>query len=153
TGTPQVLTCTIATLLATPGSNTFTASVTSNTTSAACALITNDGATVTAANIPDDPHNPIVSGPASVTVNCPDLHILKTAKPAGPVSAGDNIGFEIVFSNGAGAGSATNVGFSDPLPNVGGSWSISSQTASACAISSGTLTCSGINLAAGGSYT
>lgn len=149
TAPSQTLSCLVPVLLSTAGANTFTANVTSHTTAEACALITNDGATVSAANAP----TPKTSGSASVQVNCPNLGILKTAKPAGPVSAGDNIGFEIVISN-TGAGAATNVGITDPLPSVGGTWTISSQTASACSISSGTLTCTGINLAATtGTYT
>src|SRR5438270_4236472 len=62
---------------------------------------------------------------ASVVVQCPIIHITKTANPAGPVSAGTNIGFDIVVSN-SGPGTATGVTITDPLPAGGDlNWSIS----------------------------
>ena len=45
------------------------------------------------------------SANASVTVNCPDVKVTKVANPVGPVSAGDDIGFDVTLSN-IGAGNA-----------------------------------------------
>jgi uncharacterized repeat protein (TIGR01451 family) len=67
-------------------------------------------------------------GPVEITVQCPDLAILKTAVPAGPVSTGDAIGFTITVSNSnaQGTGTALGVTMSDPLPaGPGLNWSIS----------------------------
>jgi uncharacterized repeat protein (TIGR01451 family) len=156
-GTPptQTLHCTINTLLSTSGSNTFTASVTSttgatDTTPRVCGTVTNSGAVASATNAAQ-----VTSGSASVTVTCPDVSISKmTTTPT--VSAGDNIIFDIVVANGGDA-SAGGVGFTDELPDVGGTWSIVSQTQTTtplpCAITGTTLTCSGITLAStSGSY-
>ncbi|TMC98649.1 MAG: DUF11 domain-containing protein, partial [Chloroflexi bacterium] len=93
--------------------------VTSSTSAADCATVSNS-ATVVASN------EALVSSPvASVVVQCPVIHITKTANPAGPVSAGTSIGFDIVVSN-SGPGTATGVTITDPLPaGTDLSWSIS----------------------------
>jgi uncharacterized repeat protein (TIGR01451 family) len=86
----------------------------------------------------------------------PNVHILKTANPAGPVSAGTNIGFDITVSN-TGVADATNVVISDPLPAGAGNdlnWSLS-PAFSGCSITgsvgSQTLNCTFATLAAGAS--
>ena len=82
---------------------------------------------------------------ASTCVAAPGIHIVKTAD-ATQVSAGQQIGFTLTVYN-DGAGDATGVKLSDPLPNNAGlSWSVDSQGAgwgSSCAIAGGTLTCGG----------
>jgi uncharacterized repeat protein (TIGR01451 family) len=67
-------------------------------------------------------------GPVGITVECPELHILKLAVPVGPVSTGDLIGFTVTVSNpdNEGTGTAFAVTVNDPLPAGSGiSWSIS----------------------------
>jgi uncharacterized repeat protein (TIGR01451 family) len=139
--TTGTLNCTVPTLAALTGS--YTVRVQSATTLATCGLVSNQ------ANL-TSPRSQLAT--ASLTINCPNVSILKTAV-SGTVNAGDNVQFDIVASN-AGAGTASGVGFTDVLPSFGGTWSIVSQDASNCSISSNTLTCSGITLAAlTGSYT
>jgi uncharacterized repeat protein (TIGR01451 family) len=93
----------------------------------------------------------------SVTVNCPDLTITKTAD-AGSVNAGDAIGFTVILTNG-GAGDAYGVQINDPLPGGNGvDWSIdANDPAQSCSISgsapSQTLSCGPLTLAAGHSLT
>jgi uncharacterized repeat protein (TIGR01451 family) len=84
----------------------------------------------------------------------PAISIVKTANPVGPVSAGTDIGFDITVSN-TGAGDATNVTISDPLPAGGDlDWSLS-PAFTGCSITGAvgteTLNCSFATLAAGGS--
>jgi len=86
----------------------------------------------------------------------PTVSIVKTANPAGPVNAGDNIGFDITVSN-TGAADATNVSISDTLPAGQGTdlnWSLN-PAFTGCSISGSTgsqsLACSLGTLAAGGS--
>jgi uncharacterized repeat protein (TIGR01451 family) len=83
----------------------------------------------------------------------PNISILKTANPVGPVNAGDNIGFDITVSN-TGAAAASNVTITDPLPAGGDlNWSLN-PAFTGCSISGavGTqvLTCSFSSVAAGG---
>ena len=58
-----------------------------------------------------------VEASASITVECPDLEISKSAD-AETVSAGDGIGFTVTVANNdaAGTGTAINVTLDDPLP-------------------------------------
>jgi uncharacterized repeat protein (TIGR01451 family) len=91
----------------------------------------------------------------------PNLSILKTANPAGPVNAGDTIGFDITVSN-TGAADATNVQISDPLPASDGAttgtlnWSENPDNSN-CAITgsvgSQVLNCTFATLASGTSVT
>src|SRR5205085_1742072 len=92
---------------------------------------------------------------ATIVVQGPSLAITKTAD-ATPVSSGTSVGFTIDVGNG-GPGTATAVTVNDPLPSLAGiTWTIQSQTGSACSISgpagSQTLSCSLGNMAAGASY-
>ena len=84
----------------------------------------------------------------------PNVSIVKTANPVGPVSAGTAIGFDITVSN-TGVADATNVVISDPLPAGGAlNWSLN-PAFSGCAITGSvggqTLDCTFATLAAGGS--
>ncbi|MEW6225853.1 MAG: hypothetical protein AB1627_14610, partial [Chloroflexota bacterium] len=91
---------------------------------------------------------------ASVTIQCPDVSVLKTAVES-PVNAGDPIAFDITVSNSGavGTGTAYAVTLSDPLPD-GITWS---EDSDACTIT-GTgddqvLDCSWATLAPGASAT
>jgi uncharacterized repeat protein (TIGR01451 family) len=86
---------------------------------------------------------------ATVTVNCPDISVTKQGN--GPISAGAAAEFTILITNN-GPGTATGVAASDTL--AGGGWSIFSQTAANCSLdgAGAVLTCSGIELAQGASY-
>ena len=125
----------------TSGTGTFTAGgtltvhVTSPTAFASCGTYSNT-ATVSLTN--GSAPSPAT---AQTTVQCPSLHITKTADAAS-VSAGTAIGFTITVTN-TGAGAATGFTLSDPLPTGSGiSWSIASQSESVtCAIASNTLNC------------
>ncbi len=75
--------------------------------------------------------------------------------PAGPVSAGDSIGFDIIVTN-TGTGTALNVAVNDPLP-PGVNWSLGTVTGGAtCAITGpvGTqvLACTKASLVAAGTF-
>lgn len=82
----------------------------------------------------------------------PNLGIVKTANPVGPVSAGTAIGFDITVSN-TGAAAATNVQITDSLPAGGDlNWSLSpaySGCAITGAIGSQVLNCTFATVAAG----
>ncbi len=86
----------------------------------------------------------------------PNVSIVKTANPTGPVSAGTNIGFDITVSN-TGVADATNVTISDPLPAGAGNdlnWSLDPAFTGCSitgAIGSQVLNCSFATLAAGAS--
>lgn len=86
----------------------------------------------------------------------PNVSILKTANPVGPVNAGDNIGFDITITN-SGVETATDVVITDNLPPGSGSdlnWSLSPSFAGCSisgAIGSQVLTCTFASLAAGAS--
>ncbi len=68
-----------------------------------------------------------VTSTDTITVECPDLAITKTANPVGPVNAGDNVGFDIVVTNN-GPGIARDVTLTDPLPNQTGlSWAFAAN--------------------------
>ena len=137
-----------------PGASA-TVHLSATTSTVACATYPNT-ATADATN-----QDPIT---ASATIECrkPDLTATKTATPAGPVNAGQPIGFTITVSNSdaEGTGTAKAVTLSDPLP--AGSdldWSINPAyggpgTCSITgAVGSETLNCSFGNLAPGDSAT
>ena len=152
----ELLSCTVGTL-ASGASKTYT--VTGSAGAEDCGLIDNT-ASATATNEPSGAlgNN---SDDGDVTVRCADIDIEKTADPAGPVSAGDGIGFDIVVSN-LGDGIATGVSVSDELPGTAGlDWSIAGVTGDTtgvtCAIDGALgaeiLTCSDPSMAAGDSFT
>jgi uncharacterized repeat protein (TIGR01451 family) len=122
-----------------PSGNTFSVTVTTPTAAANCAVVHNR-TWADASN--DDP----VNDDASVTVQCPNIAITKTANPVGPVLVGNNIGFDIVVSN-SGPGTATGVTVTDTLP-AGFSWT---DNSSSCTVDTGALGekilhCTGITL-------
>jgi uncharacterized repeat protein (TIGR01451 family) len=114
-----------------------------------CGVLSNT-ATVSASNeaADSDTNN---SDTATITVNCPEISITKTADQ-GTVSAGDTIGFTITVTN-SGAGTASGVTVTDTLPSDPGlSWTIDAANSDAgCSIAAGTLTCNFGSLAAGAS--
>jgi len=84
----------------------------------------------------------------------PNVSIVKTANPVGPVNAGTDIGFDITVSN-TGAADATNVTISDPLPPGGDLNWLLNPAFSGCSITgsvgSQTLSCTFATLASGAS--
>lgn len=84
----------------------------------------------------------------------PNVGILKTANPVGPVNAGATIGFDITVSN-TGAAAAPTITFTDNLPaGAALNWSLNpafSGCSIAGAVGSQVLTCSFTNVAAGAS--
>jgi uncharacterized repeat protein (TIGR01451 family) len=142
TGTaPETLTCNFGDMA--PG--TRSVQVTSATTAATPTGTYSNTATVTSTNHPDR------SSMATVTVNQPNLSVVKTAD-AGTVVAGSNVGYTITITN-AGPGTATGVTLNDLLPGGGGiDWSESIDLAQ-CDItgplSSEKLTCNFGNLPPG----
>ena len=89
------------------------------------------------------------------TVAPATISITKTANPAGPVSAGDAIGFDITVEN-SGTQTTLGVSVSDTLP-AGITWTADAPTGATtglnCSITSGVLTCTKPSLAAGASFT
>ena len=83
------------------------------------------------------------------------IDIAKTANPAGPVSAGDPIGFDIVVTNN-GTGTALTVAVNDPLPS-GIDWTLGTVTGGASCqitgpVNTEVLTCTKASLAAAASF-
>ena len=111
--------------------------VTSPTTAASCGAVHNT-ATVATSN------DGTATATARIEVLCARIALTKTAdKPL--VTAGDQIGYQIVVSN-HGAGRAHGVTMTDTLPSTpaGLSWRIASASSGwTCQISGGTLTCGG----------
>ena len=92
-------------------------------------------------------------------VNPATIDITKVANPAGPVNAGDPIGFDITVTN-AGTGTALNVAVNDPLP-AGIVWTAGAVTGPdaagvTCSINTvptpDVLSCTDASLPAGGSW-
>jgi uncharacterized repeat protein (TIGR01451 family) len=127
--------------------STFTVHIASPTTSATggdCTIssgVVDNTGTVTTGNGGSDESN------AAICVALADVRVIKTAD-APQVHAGAQIGFTLTVYN-DGAGDATGVKLSDPLPSKPGlSWSIASQGTGwggSCVISSGLLSCGGAN--------
>jgi uncharacterized repeat protein (TIGR01451 family) len=98
------------TTIAAGGSSTV--HVVATTSSANCGPVSNTAsASATNEKASDNTNN---SATASVTVQCPDIKVEKTADAA-TVNAGDQIGFTVTLSN-IGTGQATGVTFTDALP-------------------------------------
>ncbi len=115
--------------------------VQSGTTADSCGLYEN---TATADGENSDP----VQASASTSVLCPDLAITKTTSTP-VIYAGDTAAYTITVSN-TGSGTATGVAIADALPS-GLTWAEDPDTAE-CSISGGNLSCSGITIPAGGSF-
>ena len=81
---------------------------------------------------------------ATITVQCPEISVLKTALDDS-VSAGELASFKIVVSN-AGPGAAQGVVINDTLP-AGIAWIVDDTTH--CGIAAGVLTCTFASIAAG----
>lgn len=147
----QHLDCTIPSLA--PGS-TYTVHITSATEFESCTQYQNTASV----SVGNENGGPFTSS-ATITVQCPGLHILKTADET-PVSTGTSIGFHVTISN-SGPGTAENVTVDDPLPAGSGvDWVIASQSNTEpplCSITgnvgSQDLQCSLGNMNAGASYT
>ncbi|MFN8470910.1 MAG: DUF11 domain-containing protein [Anaerolineae bacterium] len=143
-----VLSCSFGDMLA---NTTKTITLSRTTTAADCGTISNT-ATVSATNEPTGSLSDNSSS-ASITVNCADVKVVKTANPSS-ISAGSTASFSLVISN-IGAGTARNVTLSDTLPS--GTWTISGTNASSCnggvSTVSGTLSCSFGDLAPGATRT
>jgi uncharacterized repeat protein (TIGR01451 family) len=145
TGTPTcgiatgVLTCTKASLAS---ASSFTVHVTSPTTAASCGTVSNSASVSAGADS---------AGPAtaSVTVNCPDVSISKSARAAS-VDAGSAAIFDITVTAG-GTGSSTGVVLTDDLSGTGLSWAVSGADAAACSPNpaSAVLTCTFGTMASG----
>jgi uncharacterized repeat protein (TIGR01451 family) len=115
----------------------------SPTTSATCGTVANS-ALANATNVAQGAS----VGPVSITVNCPNLIVTKTADAAS-ASAGTAIGYTITVTNN-GTGAATGVMLTDTLPTNGGlTWTESPDNPN-CNIGSGVLTCNFGTLAGGG---
>jgi uncharacterized repeat protein (TIGR01451 family) len=141
---PDVLNCSFGDIA--PDAAAIVIHLTGTTPFAACSTITNT-ATVSATNEPADV---LANNTSTATINCNtgNIEVHKTANPAGPVSAGDTIGFDLIVHN-HGTGSATNVVLTDVLPTTAGlNWSV--DAFGGCAIASGTLTCNLGTIAGGG---
>ena len=130
--TDGTLTCTIDELAA---SGTFTVTISGETEAVDCGTLSNT-ATVTAGNEAESAGSDN-SSTATITVNCPDLTIEKTAV-SGTINAGDVASFKIVVTN-QGQGTAYDVKIADTLP-AGIDWTIN-PAVTGCAIANGVLTC------------
>ena len=116
-----------------------TVHVTGVTDEADCGVLRNT-ATVSSTNEPQD-NQGNNSSTATITVNCPDIVVVKTAD-ADTVNAGEDIGYTITVTNN-GDGTAKGVTLTDTLPtNAGLNWSIDGgANAADCSIDKGVLTC------------
>ncbi len=132
-----VLTCNFGTIASGASKHVH---ITSPTTAASCGSVDNT-ADVTTSNDGSD------SDSASITVNCPNVTVLKTADQ-GTIDAGDTAAFTILVTN-EGPGTAKAVTLTDTLPN-GIVWS---EDSAACSISGGVLTCAFGDLADGATRT
>jgi len=110
--------------------------ITSPTTTATCGAVDNT-AHVTTSN------DGSATASAGITVECASIDLTKTALRS-PVSAGDEIGYEIVASN-HGSGTAHGVTMTDTLPSPAGThWTIESSSLGwTCHLTGAALTCGG----------
>jgi len=150
----EVLSCTAVDIGAGQG---FTVRVTSATTAASCTDYDNT-ATASAANHPDE------SDDGELTVVCPSVTLQKNPDEQ-TKNAGQVIEFEMIVAN-TGAGTATGVTLSDPLPSGSGiDWSVSGGyptgqgglTPPNCTIAGSppneTLNCAAVDIPSGQGYT
>ena len=150
---PDVLSCNFGDLA--PGASR-TITLTAPTSGANCAVIPN--LTTVAATNEAAAQQGNNSDTGSIDVLCANIGIVKNANPVGPVSAGADIGFDIIVSN-TGDGTATNVQVSDDLP-AGIVWTADAATGTAtasCSINTApipdVLTCTAASMAPGTSFT
>ena len=136
--TNGVLTCTFPSIAA---GASVTVHLSSPTTTATCGTVVN-----TASATSSNDGSPS-TGPVSITVDCPDVQVVKTADN-GTINAGDTAAFTIVVTNN-GPGVAKGVTLADTLP-AGVTWHEDSPD---CSIVNGVLSCQFGNLASGASRT
>jgi uncharacterized repeat protein (TIGR01451 family) len=142
----QTLACSDANGMA--AGQSYTVTVTTTTSAAQCATYPNV-ATVDATNEPNtDAYTDDNTDPGAITVNCPDVQVLKVAD-ASPINAGDEIGFTVTIKNN-GTGIARDAFASDTLP-AGIDWTINGD-ANGWSIDAGVLSWGPEDLAAGGSF-
>ena len=138
----QTLTCDLG--LVAKGTTVGPIHVQSSTTKVDCGVVSNT-AGFTSGNAGTG------SDSDSVTINCADLHLSKTADAA-IVNAGDPLGFVIEATNN-GPGIARNVAISDTLPGGAGVvWSLDPAAPDNCSVSTDTpqvLTCTAVDIGAG----
>jgi len=118
--------------------------ISSATTFASCGVIDNTGMASSSGSGSDEDSD-------SVTVQCPDLDVVKTADAAS-VSAGDPIGFTVTVHNN-GPGVAKGVTLEDPLPTGTGVVWVESPDNPDCSIAANTLSCDFGDLASGATRT
>ncbi|MBK9343222.1 MAG: DUF11 domain-containing protein [Dehalococcoidia bacterium] len=82
------------------------------------------------------------SSTASITVNCPNVTLTKTAVTPGPLNAGDDITFTMTATN-SGAGAAKGFAMSDTLSSTVTGWNITAESGADCDISGNVLSCPG----------
>ena len=136
--TNGVLTCTFPSIA--PGAS-VTVHLTSPTTAATCGEVVNS-ASATSSN-----DGSPSTGPVTITVDCPDVQVVKTADN-GTINAGDTAAFTIVVKNN-GPGVAKGVTLTDTLP-AGVAWQEDNQD---CQIANNVLTCDFGDLASGATRT
>jgi uncharacterized repeat protein (TIGR01451 family) len=127
-----VLECDFA--LAAGADKTITVSSPTTNTPGACGVKPNTVTITASGDI--TPNNNTDSG--QITVNCPDVSVLKTAAD-GTVDAGDPISFTIVVTNN-GPGTAANVTLEDTLPG-GFTWTLGGADAEDCELEGLELDC------------
>jgi uncharacterized repeat protein (TIGR01451 family) len=115
--------------------DTRTVTLSTTTDATDCGIISNTA--VAPASLIDHVANN--SSTATITVDCPDVTVLKTASAAS-VSAGDGIGFTILVSN-AGPGDAYDVTLNDTIPSVDGGWTLGGADAADCVLLGNALSC------------
>ena len=115
--------------------------LTSPTTAATCGQVVNAASATTT-----NDGNPS-TGNVPITVNCPDVSVLKTADN-GTINAGDTAAFTIVVTNN-GPGTAYGVTLNDPLP-AGVAWT---EDSASCSIANNTLSCQFGTMTAGATRT
>src|SRR5207245_1204954 len=103
------LTCTFGTMAQ---GSTRQITLSGTTTAADCATPISNTASVSSTNDTNSANNS--STAPTITVQCPDVSVLKTANPA-TVTAGDSAGYIITVTAG-GTGSSTGVTLTDFLP-------------------------------------
>jgi uncharacterized repeat protein (TIGR01451 family) len=108
--------------------------LTAETSAEICGAIDNEGFSSASNEAEKDQLNNSDTG--KVTVNCPDVDVVKTADGS-PINPGENAAFTITISN-AGPGKAYDIELKDVLP-AGITWS--ADNPDNCDITSGTLEC------------
>ncbi|HEV2474950.1 MAG TPA: hypothetical protein VGX22_00315, partial [Candidatus Dormibacteraeota bacterium] len=145
--TPQILSCAFGDMNSGASVSVHVSATAPNATQACTTLSYPNVATASATN------DGSVQANATITVDCPNLTITKTAD-AISVNAGSPIGFTVTLTN-AGPGDANGVTLTDTLPSgLGVSWTIASQSGPAtCAISGAppaqSISCGSFTLLAG----